>query len=353
MIRIIDWYIGRVLLATTILCLSVLIGLSSLIKFVEQLRYVGSGNYDLASAGVYVLLTIPADVVQLFPMATMLGGLIGLGMLASSSELVVMQAAGLSRWNIIASAMKSAIIMVIVIMAVAEWVAPATHKTAKTMRGEAISGGRVLSTASSVWAKDGRDFVNISDIENENKLLDITVYRFNEGYDMIGIINAKSAIYKQGKWQMTDAHVTAIHQDSIRESAYDTYHWRSSITPKKLGVVAVKPESLAIQGITEYINYLQYNGQDSSRYELAFWRKATQPVAIMVMLLTALSFIFGPLRSVTMGARVLMGVLTGFGFFVANEVFGPIALIYQLPPITGALLPSVCFAAWATYMLRR
>ena len=54
-----------------------------------------------------------------------------------------------------------------------------------------------------------------------------------------------------------------------------------------------------------------------------------------------------------MGARVLMGILTGFGFFIANEVFGPVALIYQLPPIAGALLPSLSFAAWAAYMLRR
>ena len=110
MIKILDVYIGRALLATTAISLFVLIGLSSLIKFVEQLRYVGSGNYDLTTAGVYVLLTIPADVVQIFPMATMLGGLIGLGMLASNSELVVMQAAGLSRANIIVSTIKSSLV---------------------------------------------------------------------------------------------------------------------------------------------------------------------------------------------------------------------------------------------------
>ncbi len=353
MIKILDVYIGRALLATTAISLFVLIGLSSLIKFVEQLRYVGSGNYDLTTAGVYVLLTIPADVVQIFPMATMLGGLIGLGMLASNSELVVMQAAGLSRANIIVSTIKSSLVLVILLMVMAEWVAPASYQTAKTLRGEAISGGSVVSTRSSVWAKDGRNFINIGKIENNTTLSDVTVFRFNESYDLTGIINARYADYRSKKWQMTDATVTTITRDSVRKSHYETYHWRSSVTPEKLGVVAVKPESLAIQGIAEYINYLKFNEQDASRYELAFWRKVLQPVSVVVMLLTALSFIFGPLRSVTMGARVLMGILTGFGFFIANEVFGPVALIYQLPPIAGALLPSLSFAAWAAYMLRR
>ena len=67
----------------------------------------------------------------------------------------------------------------------------------------------------------------------------------------------------------------------------------------------------------------------------------------------ALSFIFGPLRSVTMGARVIMGVLTGFGFFILNEVFGPLSLVYQLPPYLGAILPSMLFAAIAALMLRK
>jgi lipopolysaccharide export system permease protein len=54
-----------------------------------------------------------------------------------------------------------------------------------------------------------------------------------------------------------------------------------------------------------------------------------------------------------MGARVIMGVLTGFGFFILNEVFGRLSLVYQIPPFLGALLPSLLFAAIAAIMLRK
>jgi lipopolysaccharide export system permease protein len=54
-----------------------------------------------------------------------------------------------------------------------------------------------------------------------------------------------------------------------------------------------------------------------------------------------------------MGARVILGVLTGFGFFVSNEVFGALSGVYQMPPFIGAILPSLLFAGLAVYLLRR
>ena len=140
MFRILDLYVARTLLSTVTVTLSVLIGLSALIKFVEQLRKLGEGNYDMTVAGLYVLLSLPRDLEQFFPMATLLGGLIGMGLLASNSELVIMQAAGLSRWSIINSSMKSAVVMILFVMAVAEWVTPYSESKAKEIRTVNVSG---------------------------------------------------------------------------------------------------------------------------------------------------------------------------------------------------------------------
>ncbi|MDF5068552.1 LptF/LptG family permease, partial [Vibrio parahaemolyticus] len=98
---------------------------------------------------------------------------------------------------------------------------------------------------------------------------------------------------------------------------------------------------------------LKASEQDASRYELAFWRKLTQPLSIAVMMLMALSFVFGPLRSVTMGARVLSGVVAGFTFYISSEFFGPLSLVYGISPVFGALAPSLVFLAIAIALLRR
>jgi lipopolysaccharide export system permease protein len=141
--------------------------------------------------------------------------------------------------------------------------------------------------------------------------------------------------------------------DQIITEQYQTKMWNSSLTPNKLGVVTVKPESLSLRGLIDYLDYLEANEQDPSRYQLAFWRKIMQPLTVAVMLLVALSFIFGPLRSVSMGARIMMGVFTGILFFLSNEVLGSLSLVYQLSPMFGAFMPSAIFIAVAWYLMAK
>jgi lipopolysaccharide export system permease protein len=353
MFKILDLYIARTLLTTTAMSLGVLVGLSALIKFVEQMKQVGRGSYDMAAAAIYVLLSLPREVEQFFPMATLIGGLVGMGILASSSELVVMQSAGQSRWNIINSAMKSALLMVLFVMSVGEWVAPLTEAKAKEIRTQAISGGSLFASANVTWAKDGDNFVSIDEVVDRNTLRGVNIYEFDKNLVLSQITSAVQASYAGNDWTLDQVKYTFIGEQRIRHEQLDTGVWRSTLTPDKLAVVTVKPEALSIQGLFEYVNYLKTSSQDPSRYELALWRKVLQPLSIGVMLLMALSFIFGPLRSVTMGARVILGVLTGFGFFVSNEVFGAISGVYQLPPFLGAAMPSLVFATLSIYLLRK
>ncbi len=353
MFKILDLYIARTLLGTVTVTLSVLVGLSGLIKFVEQLNKIGEGDYDMTIAAVYVMLSLPRDVEQFFPMATLLGGLIGMGILASNSELVVMQASGLSRWNIINSAMKSAVLMILFVMALGEWVSPYTEAKAKEIRTEAISGGSLFSSDQLVWAKDGDHFVSIEQVATREKLQGVSIFDFNPDLTLNTITYAKEALFDGTTWWLQGVNITQFSENQINAEDQKRVQWDSTLTPDKLGIVAIKPEALSIQGLLDYVDYLKNNAQDPTRYQLALWRKILQPVSVGVMLLMALSFIFGPLRSVTMGARIIMGVLTGFGFFITNEVFGPLSLVYQLPPYVGAVLPSVMFAGVAALLLSR
>lgn len=353
MFKLLDLYIARTLLGTVSVTLSVLVGLSALIKFVEQLRRVGQGDYDMTMAALYVLLSLPRDIEQFLPMATLLGGLIGMGLLAQNSELVVMQASGLSRWNIINSAMKSLIILIIAVMMLGEWVTPRSEAKAKELRTQALSGGSLILSDELFWAKDGSDFVSIGEVLTKETLRDITVYQFSPELELTSVLAADSALYKDESWELQNVSLLSFSATKIEKSETEKLSWNSTLTPDKLGIVAIKPEALSIQGLVGYVKYLNSSGQDSARYELAFWRKITQPVTAAVMLLMALSFIFGPLRSVTMGARTIMGVMVGFSFFIANQVFGQFSLVFQLPAAVGALLPSLIFAGIAVLLLRR
>lgn len=351
--RILDLYIAKVLISSSALSLLILTGLSGIIKWVDQLRLVGRGTYSMADAGIYVLFLIPRDIEMFFPMAVLLGALTGMGMLASNSELVVMQSSGLSRLQIALSAMKTAVPLMVLVMLLSEYVAPVAELRAKNIQRTELSAGSLIDSSQGVWAKDGDLFVNIGGVVDSNHLRDITLYEFNDTTELTSTIHAETAEYNGQYWQLHNVGKTSLTSDKVTLTTLDTDKWESSLTPEKLSVVSVKPESLSIRGLLGYLDYLKSNHQDSTRYELALWRKLLQPVTIAVMMLVALSFVFGPLRTVTMGARVLLGVVAGFSFYICSEVFGPLSIVYGLPAFISASMPALIFSVGALYYIRK
>ncbi|ADZ41012.1 TPA: LPS export ABC transporter permease LptG [Yersinia enterocolitica] len=352
MFGVLDRYIGRTILNTILMTLFMLVSLSGIIKFVDQLRKVGQGDYSAASAGMYTLLSIPKDIEIFFPMAALLGALLGLGTLATRSELVVMQASGFTRMQIAASVMKTAIPLVLLTMAIGEWVAPQGEQMARNFRAQQMYGGSLLSTQSGLWAKDGSDFIYIQRVSGDKELTGVNIYHFDKQDRLLSVRYAATATFEDNLWRLSQVDESDLsNPNKVTGSQTLTGEWKTNLTPEKLGVVAMNPDSLSISGLHDYSKYLRQSGQESSRYELNMWGKIFAPFSVAVMMLMALSFIFGPLRSVPMGVRVVTGIFFGFVFYVLDQIFGPLSLVYNIPPVIGALLPSILFLLISVYLL--
>ncbi|AVX39652.1 LPS export ABC transporter permease LptG [Yersinia massiliensis] len=352
MFGVLDRYIGRTILNTILMTLFMLVSLSGIIKFVDQLRKVGQGDYSAVSAGMYTLLSIPKDIEIFFPMAALLGALLGLGSLATRSELVVMQASGFTRMQIAAAVMKTAIPLVLLTMAIGEWVAPQGEQMARNFRAQQMYGGSLLSTQAGLWAKDGSDFIYIQRVSGDNELTGVNIYHFDQQDRLMSVRYAATATYEDNVWRLSQVDESDLsNPKQVTGSQTLTGEWKTNLTPEKLGVVAMNPDSLSISGLHDYSKYLKQSGQESSRYELNMWGKIFAPFSVAVMMLMALSFIFGPLRSVPMGVRVVTGIFFGFVFYVLDQIFGPLSLVYSIPPVIGALLPSILFLLISVYLL--
>lgn len=354
MFGVLDRYIGRTILNSILMTLFMLVSLAGIIKFVEQLRKVGDGDYTALSAGVFTLLTVPKDIDTLFPMAALLGALLGLGALASRSELVVMQASGFSRLQIAFSVMKTAIPLVIVAMFIGEWIAPAGDQWARNYRAEKIVGKTLVVTDEGMWAKDGYDFIHIQRIADTTSIQEISIYRFDDKHKLKSVMFASSGVYDKDnhQWILSQVDESILSSErKITGSQRLTVDWKTSLTPEKLGIVSLNADSLSIRGLYQYVSYLKESGQVAAVYQLSMWKKILSPLSAAVMMLMAVSFIFGPLRTVPMGVRVVSGIVGGFIFYVLNEGFGRWSLVYSVPPVIAALLPSILFLTVSIVLL--
>ncbi|WP_299264199.1 LPS export ABC transporter permease LptG [uncultured Psychrosphaera sp.] len=349
----IDRYIGRTVLSSIGVTLVVLTGISSLFRFIDQIMYIGRGDFTFLTAVIFTFYSVPQDLEMFFPMAAMIGGLVALGAMATNSELIVMQAVGMSKANIVTAVLKSSTILILIMMVFSEWGVPYATQSAKEIKTQAVSGGQLYSAEQGLWAKDADAFINIKEVTEDGELINVTVFDFDEELKLTQQINAKSAQISNGNWLLNDVVIKHWNSNKIEITKIDLLPWPTDLSPEKLGVVSVKPERMAVSDLVDYLSYLNKNEQSASRYELALWRKIFQPFNIAVMLLLALSFIFGPLRSVTMGARVILGILTGFSFFLFDKIFGSVSLIYEVPTVIGAFTPTLIFSLIAARLLTK
>ena len=354
MIRIIDRYLGRIILQYTMLTMLVLLGLFTFVSFLDELGRLGHGNYNIKEVIAYVILIVPRTIYTLFPMVALLGTIIGLSLLANDSELIAMRASGISMLQITSAALKIGGIFVLVAILVGEFIAPYTETMAQRGRAEALHKNIKQQTNSGLWMRDGQTFVNIGEVLPDLTLLGVKVFKFDDDRKLRSLVVAKSGVFKGDYWLINQAQQTLIDQHGNSEIAtLENAKWVSQVTPQILSVFLIKPDQLSFVQLNRYIKHLNKNQQQSDPYKLAFWTKLMQPLSTAVMVMLAIPFAFANIRSGTLGRRLFIGIMLGIGFYVANKSFGYIVLVSGLAPLLGATAPVVAFLLLALIMMRR
>lgn len=351
--KILDRYIGRVVFVNTLLALLTLIALFAFFGFLEELRMVGKGGYTENLAAIYVALSIPNLAYQMFPIATLLGAVTGLGLLASNGELVAIRAAGVSMIRLVWSVMKAGLLLILLAIFVGEVVAPLAQQKGKSIRTVAIHDRVVYAGPEGLWLRDGKDYINIQHVLPGNKLGHIQIYQYDDKQKMVGVRNASSGELQDGQWLLNRVESLSFTAEGVTKEWLPQWQWQTSITPQSLNVMMHEPENLSAWGLLNYIGYLDNNGLSTERYELAFWKRMLLPFVTGVMIVLALPFVFGPLRSVGIGSRILFGVLVGVSFHLINQLAGSFGLVYGVPPLLSAIFPAMLFFIAAVWMLRR
>ncbi len=351
--KLIDYYIGKTILSAIILVTLMLVGLQIFILFVDQLDSIGRGDFNVFRVFIYILLRVPYQVYLFFPVASLLGSLIGLGILANNSELIVMRASGYSIVQIFTAVLKAALILIVAVTLLGEILVPKMSRYAEEAKANAISGGGVLATARGVWFRDQDSFIRVGTVDSNQEFSDIDQYEFNADRQLVAARHADQATHQGNQWTLYNVRESDLNSDNIELNHYDEMHWDVNINVELLEFLSIEPEEMSLIQLHDYIASEQGGNSDIGIYEISYWKRIVQPLATSIMMLLAIPFIFGPLRSATMGSRLLSGMTVGFGFYMLDKFFGPFSLVYQVPPIVGAIFPSILFALIGVIMMSR
>ena len=339
-------------------------------------------SYTMGQAIKYIFYRSPYFLEQFTPTGALLGAVVGLGLLANKSELVVMRAAGVSVYRIVGWVLQPAMIFVLLALAINQFVLPYSNQLAKeindadsralvtSVRGYWTVQPRFENAADGSTMSDGSDvlYIDYADVQgnigevkrwhlDNNGSLQTAVHA--EGGKYIGrepmdtSVDEPSEQYRY-EWQlnnMTKLNINQGFESSQAVSPSDTLSL--PFAPESVYLLTRKAEDLSLTQLYEHRQFMGQQGQRSLSHELAFWQKLLSPFSILSLVIVACSFVFGSLRTHSLGLRIVVALMFGLLFSYIQDLVGFISLATGVSPLLMVLLPIIGSAALGGYLLKR
>jgi len=351
--KILDRYLQANIMQASAVVLLVVAALSLVSSFLGEADELGSGDYNLPQIIQYMLLSLPDNLHLVFPLAALLGSLLALGALAAGSELIVIRATGVSAVRLAWSVGRTGLLLAAISLLFGEVLGPSGVELGEKIQDRAKHGDAVQEIGDGLWLRDGKRFVRIKGTLTEDTLADIQVYTLQADGSLRTLLSAKKARYQNKKWRLLDVEISRFSEDGVTIEREAEQIWDVEIRPEVLQLAVVKPEELSSWGLYNYIKYLRKNDVAANDYSLAFWRNIVAPITVLVLTVFALPFAFGSLRSTSAGQRLFAGGLVGIVFYMVNEITASGGVVYGLPPLLAASLPTMLLAIITAWWIRR
>jgi lipopolysaccharide export system permease protein len=340
-VNTLDRYLYRTVLLYTLMAMGVLLTLGALFVFISQQSDIGTGDYGTADAFLFTFLNLPEQIFELLPIGALIGALMGLGNLAAGSELVVTRASGVSVWRIAWPVALAGLTLSLTMYAVGEYVAPPLAQLAKREKTTSKLGDVSFAGSSSAWVKDGNLILRVQTGEADQSFGGVSLFELESPTKLRSIQHAdRISVADPHHWRMHNVATTLFGDDHIDSSVAGEVTIQSTINPDFLALAATDPDLLTLRGLASYIDHLRRNSLDTSFYEIGYWSRIARMVAVVIVTLLALPFVFGPLRTTGAGTRTVIGAMLGVVFFLITRTVENGGQLFGLNPVLVGWLPT-------------
>jgi lipopolysaccharide export system permease protein len=288
------------------------------------------------------------------PITALIGSLLGLGSLARGSELTVVRATGVSVARLAGIALLAGLLLMLLAILLGEFLAPPLqqaareHKAFSKLNGVSFGGG-------GAWVRDGDMILNIAGQSSLRQFGSMQLFELSPQHRLLALGHAQRAVAgaRGGTWSLSGYTESRFADDSVTTSPPAPRLLASHVSAGFLGLAVEDPKQLTSRALWRLINYYHANALDAREYLFAFWSRIARTVAVVFSVLLAIPFVLGSLRSAGAGARMLLGMILGIGFFLLQRLIESGTVVFNLDPVLLAWLPTALLALVTFTLLAR
>ncbi|OQY41368.1 MAG: hypothetical protein B6227_05175 [Fusobacteriia bacterium 4572_74] len=342
----IDRYIVVKFIKSVLLSLFAFIGIFVLSQIFKVIRYVTSGRLTTIEGAKYMAALIPGILVQVSPLAALLGGLITINKMASSLEVIALKTSGISFRRIVLLPIIATFIMAGGIFYMSNSLQPKGLKVARELkRKNQIGDDQIPVEKNDVYLRGNGDYIYHFDYINRetNMARGVEIVILNKNFDAIkSIITAKSARYTtDGKWELDGANENKIDEKKV---VYHKVYRNSELkdAPKLFLTPKYRKNELNLVELRKVGELLRKTGGESKEFDVEFHKRIAYPFACVIIGILGLALGSRYVRG-SSAINIALSIAFGYGYYIIQASFEAVAMGGILSPLIGAWIPNLIF----------
>jgi LPS export ABC transporter permease LptG len=356
--RLLDGYVTRLALKVAALTFVGLLGIFYISTFIDMSDKLFKGQTTAATLGQFFYYQTPQFVFFIIPLTILIAGMVTIGILTKNSEIVVMQACGISLYRVAVPLVAVAALASGAMFLVQDRVLPHSNRRASELK-HIIRGGapRTFDVVNRKWlvARNSSVYNYMFYDQRRQELNGLSILDFSpNGGSLVRRVYVGSATYDPKTsqvWRSTDGWMREF-ANGTELKAFVTFPSRDLTleAPTYFATESPDADRMTYAQLKRYISDLAASGVNVVPQTVLLYRKLSFPFVTLIMTLIAVPF------AVTTGRRgALYGIAAGISiavaYWIAINTFTAIGSAGMLPPLLAAWAPNVLFGAGAAYLL--
>lgn len=313
----------------------------------------------LESVVSYYLLSTPALVYQMLPVACLMGVVFTLGSLGKTNELIALFASGMSLARVSLPILVPVVMISSIGFFLNDRIVPfLNQKKNYVYFVEIRKQPGLYSTVKTdrIWYRSGNSLYNIKTLQPETATaMGLTMYQFDAAWNLAQMITAESVRLQGSSWDLEKGTVTIFPSDSNvpMTAAFKQKRIKVAEDAKDLQNSGQSTDSLSLKEMKLFIAKNKESGLDTTRYEVDYHGKLSFALAAFVMSLIGIPFSVGKQRSGSAAFNVGITIGLAFAYWAFYSSGLTLGRHGALPPVLAAWVPNVAMVAFAVFMLIR
>lgn len=355
--KILDRYIAKILLIYTLGVTIVWMGIYAFFNFINEIDAIGQHHYTFLSAVIYVVSDLPAVVYSHSSVIILLGCLLALGHLATTSQLVVIRGFGISIMQIAKKVVVAAMMFILVVVFLGELIAPITTKYAEFYKAKALGQNISASSQRGFWLKDGDAIINVGRNLDDKTFGDVTLIHLNKTNQLESIVYANKVTFDKSHLNFESSKGYQLSQTekmiTIQPKNDKKYSVKVSFNKNLIKALEKDPRELSGWELYKHIDFLSENNLASEHFKIELYKRFVKPITLVAMLLISMLFVFGSLRDASLGKKIFLGVVISLFFELSSRIGSVISLRFDYDPLFSTSAPTIVVLIIGFILLKR